>query len=322
VTLIHRTLAAVLVTLGGSTAGAAETLLIADGVTHQLVFLDTDSGRIIRSVRVADGAHEVVVTRDGRLAIVASPGSNTITIVDVATGAERKRLTSDLFGFPHGLAVHPDGRTVYLTSEEKQLLLAIDVESLEISKQLATGMEGSHMVVLSPDGSRAYVTDRGSARVTVVDTGRWAVVTHVPAGDGVEGIGLTPDGRLLIVANRNEDNVHFIDTASLKPTGTLSVGDGPVRVACSPDNQLALVSHRTSGDVHVVDLATRKVSARIDVGTGAGGMAFSADGRKAFVSSADKGTVSVIDLETMKVIAVHTTGKRPDGMTRLDQSPK
>ena len=234
--------------------------------------------------------------------------------MEVATGREHKRLTSPLFGFPHGLAVHPDGRTVYLTSEQKRLLIALDVESLEIAKQLSTGMDGSHMVVLSPDGSRAYITDRGSARVTVVDTARWAVVTHVPAGDGVEGIALTPDGGLLVVANRNDGNVHIIDTATLRPTATVSVGKEPVRVACPPGGRLALVSHRVSSDVHVIDLATRQVTTRVDVGAEPGGMAFSADGRRAFVANTGAGTVSVLDLKTMKVLATYPGGSGPDGM--------
>lgn len=310
-------LLAALLSLGPGSPAGADILLIADKSGHKLLYLDTATGRIVRSVVVGENPHEVAVTKDGRLAFVANPGSNSVSIVDIATGREQKRLTSPLFGFPHGLAVHPDGRTVYLTSEQKRLLIALDVETLEISKQLSTGMDGSHMVVLSPDGSRAYITDRGSARVTVVDTARWAVVTHVPAGDGVEGIALTPDGKLLVVANRNDGNVHVIDTATLQSTATVSVGKEPVRVACPPGGGIALVSHRASGDVHVIHLATNKVTARVDVGAEPGGMAFSADGSQVFVANSGAGTVSVLDLKTMKVLATHAAGIGPDGMARI-----
>ena len=176
---------------GPAGPAAADTLLIADKLGHKLLYLDTSTGRIVRSVSVGENPHEVVVTPDGRLAFVANPGSNTVSIVDVATGREHKRLTSPLFGFPHGLAVHPDGRTVYLTSEQKRLLIALDVESLEIAKQLSTGMDGSHMVVLSPDGSRAYITDRGYREAVYNVIGRHLKGIH-PCGTGliVRGLAL------------------------------------------------------------------------------------------------------------------------------------
>lgn len=301
--------------------GAADTLLIADKTDHKLLYLDTETGRLTRAVRVGDNPHEVAVTVDGRLAWVANPGSDTVSIVEVATGIERKRLSSASFGFPHGLAVHPGGRTVYLTSEQKRLLIALDVETLEIAKTLPTGMDGSHMVVLSPKGDRAYVTDRGSARVTVVDTDRWTVVTDIEAGHGVEGVALTPDGRRLLVANRDDHDLHVIDTAELRRVAAVKVGQSPVRVACSPDGRVALVSHRDSGDVHVVNLATLAVVARIGVGKEPGGMAFSEDSSRAFVANSGSGTVSVIDLAAMRVIATHEAGKGPDGMVRIRLAP-
>ncbi len=314
----RRTLTTALLLLFGlAGTGAADTLLIADKTDHKLIYLDTDTGTVTRSVAVGENPHEVAVTRDGRLVFVANPGSNTVSIVDIATGVERKRLRSDLFGFPHGMAVHPDGTTVYLTSEQKRLLIALDARTLEIANQLSTGMDGSHMVVLSPDGRRAYITDRGSARVTVVDTAGWTIVEHVPAGSGVEGIALSPDGTLLVVANRNDNTVHFIDTATLKPAGSVGVGRGPVRVACSPDGTLALVSHRGSGDVYVINLSTRRVTARLQVGAEPGGMAFSLDGRRAFVANTGAGSVSAIDLATMKVLHTWPAGKGPDGITMI-----
>ena len=309
---------ALVLSLGPVGAAAADTLLIADKTDNKLLYFDTATGRVTRSVAVGGNPHEVVLTRDGHLAFVANPGSNTVSIVEVRTGAERKRLASPSFGFPHGLAAHPNGRTIFLTSEQKRLLISLDVASLDFEKQLTTEMEGSHMVVLSPDGGRAYITDRGSARVTVIDTGRWAVVTHIPAGSGVEGVALSPDGRVLIVANRNDNTVQFIDTTRLQPTDTVKVGQDPVRVACSPDGRLALVSHRTSGDVHAIDMTTRAVIARVRVGAEPGGMAFSADGATAFVANTGAGTLSVLDLKTMKVTATHPAGKGPDGMALVE----
>lgn len=300
-----------------STLSDAETLLIADKEADALLYFDTETGQVIRSVPVGANPHEVVVTPDGRLAFTANSRSNTVSVVDLEAGAELKRLDSPLFGYPHGLAVHPNGGIVYLTSEEKRLLLRIDVGELEIAGSVSTGMEGSHMVVLSPDGERAYISNRGSASVTMLQTGNLSEIQHCPAGNGAEGIALSPDGRWLLVANRHANNINVYDASSLRPSGQIPVGEGPVRVAFAPNGRWALISHRLSNEVHVLDFAERKVRARLKVGKEPGGMVFLPDGERAFVANTGEGTLSVLDMESLEVGKTYPAGEGPDGMARM-----
>ena len=161
---------AALISLALTGGARAETVLIADKDGDALLVFDTASGRVERSVPVGGNPHEVVATADGRLAFTANARSNTVSVVNLHEGKEIKRLASPLFQYPHGMAIHPDGKTLYLTSEQNRLLLLIDIERLEIKGQVTTGKDGSHMVVLSPRGEWAYIADRGSATVTVIDT--------------------------------------------------------------------------------------------------------------------------------------------------------
>jgi YVTN family beta-propeller protein len=309
-----------LLVFGVSTLSVGETILIADKTANELLYFDTDTGQVTRSVPVGANPHEVAVTPNGRWAFTANSRSNTVSVIDLEAGSELKRLESPLFAYPHGLAVHPNGETVYLTSEQKKLLILIDADKLEIVGKVSTDREGSHMVVLSPRGDRAYISDRGSASVTVLETGDLGQIQHSPAGEGAEGIALSPDGRWLAVANRHDNDLHIFDAPSLGASGKIPVGEGPVRVAFSPDGQWVLISHRGSDQVHVVDFAGRKTKARLQVGKEPGGMVFLRDGTKAFVANTGEGTLSVLDIETLTVGETYPAGEGPDGMALVPVS--
>jgi YVTN family beta-propeller protein len=49
-------------------------------------------------------------------------------------------------------------------------------------------------VAVTPDGSRAYVTD-GDTSVWAVDTGSNSVIAQIAAGSDPEAIAITPDGK-------------------------------------------------------------------------------------------------------------------------------
>lgn len=298
-------------------AAHAETVLVADKDGDALLVFDTAAGRLVRSIPVGGNPHEVVATADGRLAFTANSRSNTVSAVDLREGKEIKRLASPLFQYPHGMAIHPDGKTLYLTSEQNRLLLLIDIASLEIKGQVATEKEGSHMVVLSPKGEWAYVADRGSAAVTVIDTRKLAVVEHLPAGDGVEGIALSSDGRRLLVGNRKANDIQLFDAPGRRSLARIPVAADPVRVAISPDGRRALVPHRGSSEVHLIDLARRTVLGRVRTGKEPGGALFLPGGKQAIVANTGEGTLAILDLEQLAVRSTHPAGKGPDGLHLL-----
>ena len=88
----------------------------------------------------------------------------------------------------------PDGATMYVCDQGLLLdrpasnrLYEIDVASATIAATITVGM-GAHGVVVSDDGSRAYVTNIADRSVSVVDTLGRRVVTTIGVGDRPNGI--------------------------------------------------------------------------------------------------------------------------------------
>ena len=300
-----------------ASAARPETVLVADKDGNALLVFDTAKGRVLDTIPTGDNPHEVIATADGRRAFTANSRSNTVSVIDLEKSVEVRRIGSPLLQYPHGMALHPDGKTLYLTSEQNRLLLLIDPDSLDIKGQIPTQKDGSHMVVLSPRGDLAYIADRGSAAVTVVDTKKNAVVEHIAAGEGVEGIALSRDGKWLLVGNRTANDVQLFDAPARKSVARIPVAADPVRVAISSDGKRALVPHRRSSELYLIDLQRRAVIGKVKTGKEPGGALFLPGGKQAIVANTGEGTISVVDLDPLAVRSTHPAGKGPDGMHLL-----
>ena len=86
-------------------------------------------------------------------------------------------------------------------------------------------------VALTPDGTRAYVTNTVSGTVSVISvnrTGRARVLTNIPVGTEPFGIVSTPNGTRMYVSNKYSNTVSVIDTKTNRVTQTVGgVGTHP-----------------------------------------------------------------------------------------------
>jgi YVTN family beta-propeller protein len=208
----------------------------------------------------------------------------------------------------------------------------VDVTTGETTCEIATDQDISHMLVVTPDGTRAFVANIGSGTVSVLDLAAKALVRNVPTGKGAEGIDVTPDGQEVWVTNRDEDTVSVIDVASLEVVATVASESFPIRARVTPNGAHVLVSNARSGLVRVFDTRTREQAHVIDLDAGKGetegrlfgdrfgdssvpiGIVISPEGSRAFVAHANADVISVIDLSSWTAVGTLTAGKEPDGM--------
>jgi uncharacterized repeat protein (TIGR01451 family) len=106
---------------------------------------------------------------------------------------------------------------------------------------------------------RAYVVNRGSNSVSVIDTATQQVIKTIEVGTAPVALALTPDESKVYVVNRGSHNVSVITTATLQVTTTISVGFGPAAILITPTGQRAYVANRDevpNGTVSVLNPTT------------------------------------------------------------------
>ncbi len=314
-----------------------ETLAIVRKSDASVDLVDPATGHSRATIPTGNGPHEAAISPDGQTLVVsdygtrAEPGSS-LTVIDLAT--RRVVSTVDLGAGkrPHGLAWVG---TEYLavTAEGSGELLIVKPREGKVVRAVATGQEISHMVAVTPEGSRAFVANIGSGTVTAIDLQTGQKLKDIPTGAGAEGIAFRPGTREVWVTNREADTLSVIDADRLTIIATLPCAGFPIRIAFSARGLRALVTSARSGEVVAFDPQAKKETVRkkLDLRVVAEaqsrlfgdrfaaspapvGLLFAPSGRRAYIAATQSDRVIEIDTESLDVVRVIETGREPDGM--------
>jgi YVTN family beta-propeller protein len=243
---------------------------------------------------------------------------------------------------PHNVQVSPDGKWVWVTNNGEPSMAAekmptgkmpqgehaamggagavwiIDTTGDTVVAKVPVGKHPAHVVV-SGDGSTAYITNGTDNTVSVVDTATQRVSDVVVVGVSPHGLRISPDGKEVWVANLKAGTVSVIDTASRKQVAEIAVGKGPAQMGFTPDGRFAFVSLSQENQVAVIDPMSRKVLRKLGVGTVPIQLYATPDSTLVVVANQGTpkkpgSTVSVIDLASMKVAATIKTGAGAHGV--------
>ena len=181
-----------------------------------------------------DGAHLYTVNNiSGRVSALSTYTRDAIT-GDLALVQSLTDLLLGAIGLdnPTGVAVSPDGKHVYVSSETNDTVTVFDRAAgtglVSLSSQVedgvggVSGLDGAEEVVVSPDGLHVYVaSDDGSALAGFSRDGTTGALTFLEAHiDGVSGadgllfashVAMSPDGRNLYVTAPGESAISVWD---------------------------------------------------------------------------------------------------------------
>ncbi|HSZ50101.1 MAG TPA: hypothetical protein VK801_00900, partial [Caulobacteraceae bacterium] len=185
----------------------------------------------------------LAVSPDGRRLLVANVQSDSVSLVDLGSGAiiEQDLRPGVIDPGKSGVAGGTFPRAVvwisndkaYVASERDREIIALDVTSDAVRPAARIHVRGQPVALLAGPRGRLYAALDNTDRAVVIDTASdrllESIVTAYPKGSVRGGLGgagsnalaLSPDGRTLLVSNGGENAVAFI---SLDP---LARGQAP-----------------------------------------------------------------------------------------------
>lgn len=305
------------------------TLIVGNKGEGTVSFIDLATGKEFQRSDTGPMPHEVAISPDGGSAAVVAYGGTSIQLFDVATGLDFNTIDLSPNARPHGI-VWLDDWTIVATTEGSDtltLLLPDDNSGNGFRVEgIPTGNKGSHMVAVTADGSRAFVSNLQSRNVSVIDIGARLKLLDLSAGTEPEGIALTPDDTQLWVAARGSNEVFVFDAGTLEQVDRIDVGNFPIRIAISPDGRHAVTSNLADGTVSVIDVASREVVRTIEVSGEAEAMqvtiVFSPDGKRLYLAETGRDTVAEIDFASGRVLRRFAVGTDGDGLGISDVAPQ
>ena len=128
-----------------------------------------------------------------------------------------------------------DGKPVVATANYGDGTISIiDSGTLTVIDTVTVGL-APWQVIITEDGTLAFVSSSVSGTVSVIDTATREVIKTLVTGDGSFFSAINPDGTKFYVSNSNETTVSVIDIPSLTVLRTIpDVGDYPFDLAFGP----------------------------------------------------------------------------------------
>jgi DNA-binding beta-propeller fold protein YncE len=236
-TKVGRDPSAVVITPGWSTAvvfnQGDSTVSIVDAATLavQTVEVRSNHNRMVLSPdgRWAALWHDEAAEQDDDPATGGATSYNEMSFVDVPAA----RHFPLVVGFnPKGVRFTPDGALALAVADASLAAIELSGDSpvprfLPIADPLSPPV--AEEVEVAPDGSFAFVRQRGTDTLTVVDLAT-SEVTAIPVGAGPTDLDLTSDGRELVLVSREAAEVARFSVADPFAAATITEipGDTPL----------------------------------------------------------------------------------------------
>lgn len=160
--------------------------------------LSTTTRELVASVPVPNGPWGIAfhTTATDSLMYVTARDGGTITEIDMKTMVPLR--TFDVGGRPHGLAISPDGRTLYTADDGQGKVKQVDVATGTVTATVT--LDGAFGIAISPDGTTLYATTNGTYEAVINAASLTITKLYETGGDGREVIS-APDGTRGYAAN-------------------------------------------------------------------------------------------------------------------------
>jgi YVTN family beta-propeller protein len=151
--------------------------------------------------------------------------------------------------YPGGVALSKDGKSAYALLNQNDTLTKLDLTTKKQVHEIRVG-NAPHSIVLSSDGTTAYVSNEGGRAATAEDFQIYSAGTEIVA-DPVVGSAIT-------------GTVSVVDLTTMKVTATISTGLHPTGMALY--GRSLLVANTYSDSISIIDTATNTVARTIPLG--------------------------------------------------------
>ena len=313
---------------------AALTALIATGASAQgSVYVSSEKDAALTQIDLATlaikgtiptckrGRH-LQLTPDRKLMLACSD-SGMADVIDPATGKSLRRIP--LGDGPEAFDISPDGKTIYVSSEDDAAVVFIDTATGNKLKEVKVGQEPEGVKV-SADGKLLYVTSEVASLVHVIDTASGKVVKNIKVGKRPRRMAITSDGKELWVTCELDAGVTIVSTADNTVLATLKFevkgvrakDITPVGIQMTRDGKRAFVALGAANHVAFVDVAARKVTDLVLVGKRAWNVALDKNEKRLFVVNGLSDDLTVVDVAGAKPIKTVPVGRVPYGLVVVE----
>ena len=248
-----------------------KSLIVANALGDSLTFVDPRTAEVQRVVRNVPDPYHLRFSPDMKWFVTAA---NRLDHVDLyrwqgSQAAEPLQLVKRIRApkTPSHLSIDTKSTTVYVSLQDSDEILAIDIATQAVKWKQAVGKMPAD-IYLTPDDRVLLVGLTGDKFVEAWDVSGAAprLVRRIQTGDGAHSFRAWGDKRHVLVSNRAANTISKIDIGTLSVVDQFPGPAGPDDMELLSDGRTLLVTSRWAGKVTQIDTTTRKVVRQVKVG--------------------------------------------------------
>ncbi len=242
---------------------------------------------------------------------------NSFKVVDeIKVGADRV----------HAVALQPDGRVLFTTSEADHTLRIVDTSTLKVTAVIKLTGKPNQCAV-TPDGRYVVVPIRDGDSINIVDVTQQKIVKVLPIKEPHNAVNIGSN-RYTFVSSMGSHEINVVDFETMSYSAVIPVGGRPRPFVLTPDGKTMYVAVSYLHGFNIVDVADKKVLEKVEIpsehpapgksrqfetpDTYTHGLALTPDGTEVWVTSLLDDCVYIYNLKERKVTGRLMTGDGPN----------
>ena len=254
--------------------------------------------KLLALVMLKSPGEDWVLSRNGEKLFVTLPLVNQVAVV--ATRAWSVATYVDTGVRPTRLALQPDQKYLWVANDGNATdpggVTAIDAVTLKVAAQISTGA-GHHEIVISSDNRFAFVSNRESGTVSVIDVRKLAKINDAMIGATPVAMARSELSKAIYVVSETDGTITVIDEQSQQVLTRMKVKPGLRSVRFAPGGRYGFAVNTKENTVNIFDAASNRLLHEVKVGKAPDQIIFS--DTFAFIRSLGTESVAMIRLATI-----------------------
>jgi YVTN family beta-propeller protein len=251
-----------------------KSVLVANAAGDDVVFLDPKTGDIqSRLPNIVDPYH-IGYSPNKKWFVAAG---NRLDRVDIYAAKNQELKLVKIVKVaktPSHIAFTNDSKLTFVTLQDSNELIAIDLASQEIVWKMPIGKMPAG-VWMTPGDKHLLIGLTGSDLVQVVDWKQQKIIKEIKTGKGAHNFRPLGDKRHIFLTNRVDSTISIIDMEKLEKVADIKgLPSGPDCMDITADGKELWVTFRFAKKVGIIDIASRKLVTTIPVGKSPHGIFF------------------------------------------------
>lgn len=284
---------------------------VSNSGANTITVFDKQSGLVTGVIATGEQPMGMVLDQTLRKAYVAFEGEDAVGVIDLLSGAIIDRIILTGGDRPDELALTPDRKFLLTVNTGSQTVSIIDTNSLVATGRVPVG-EGPHSILINRTGSKAYVFNSLSNKISVINLAAYLSGRAVTAAQAVQTISTEPGpitgqfssrGDKLYVLHERSPYMTVRDPASNALLSRIYMGIGGRAIKVDTQTNMLYLGLAGGRDVEVHDPFSLIAGDFIPVDGEAVSMTIDNDDNTLCVVVPEKKMLKIINLTSRKVIA-------------------